>query len=598
MKTIELNKQIKNNVMMERKRSIIYMNKTDFPYIEVTEVVPADILNSSREKTIKGTFSASNVTSIKARNHYPHSIGSAWTFADPYMFSYENTAMVTTPVNGEFSNGNNIKIGKNSAGEDVEVMNASVTKEHTFWSADDGIHLTSENKEAPYAMRYNTIEPFAPSIDDPDYYSDKIEAYEASGDIPFTTPSGWYDATINQDDKTFEIPIFMNPFWHFQDTDYWQTYLDWRKTTSADIHKMQYDARLQAIELEIHCTYQGEEIIGTRWVYIWHCPQSWAFPKVHKIEKNDGTYSDPSSGSTVCGGMFPGCCYIDGFTASGGDVSVYCGDSGEIVNFDNILVASDKTPDCDTISLEVDIFDISQIKNCWIAYPVNGASFDPDDETSYEFKDIVSLASISLDGSFITSQEFLTEREGDYYIYFLLDYSGYLPGLNTSLKTYITPTGIYCGEGDIGSIRNYQWCVLCPSCSEICFGGSTSYCQTGLDLPESGYSESGIYSAACDDFDTGSGLGQVTTLLRYAGVKTKVDNIASDGHYEFNIRAEFQPVPLLFQNYFDAIALPLVGYAASANITNQEIIIINDIILDGEHSGIIPSAAYAERVLL
>lgn len=611
MKTIELNRQYKNTVVMERNRSIIYMNKTDFPYIEVSSIDVPNILTNSRTKIINGIFSGSDVTSIRARNHYPHSIGPSWCFGDPFMYGYGNTAIVSTGLNGEFWNGNNTKNALNKAGEAILVSNASVSKEYCFWSADDGTRLTSENKLAPYAMRYDIIEPYAPEYGDSGYYSDKFLDYGAISLIPFETPSEWTTASLNENEQTFEVEVNMLPFWYFQDTEYSQYYLNWKQTTSADIHKMHYDSRLQAIELEIHCKYHGEPIVGTRWIYVWHCPQSWQVPYTHKIQKVDGYWID-GAGINQCPGDPPSYYYNTGYAAAGGSVEVACGTSGEEVLFDKILLISSKSPNSDTLSFAEEVFNVSQIKKAWKALPSYRIDYptlrndpdtvNPDNSNTFDYCENINLSSISIEDGFIISSEFL--GDGEFYIYLMVDYTDYKMGANVSVETAIFPSGWYCEEGHIGSILNKRFITVGTNCDDahtIPSGTYNVYCETNLDLTEEGFFASGIHKAECDAFDSGSDLEDFTERIYYGGVRSKVENKGSDGDLLFTIQQGFLTSPKWYQNYYSLNYLPLYGYAGKdpsrvlEGYSNYPMI-VNDLILNTEHTGIEPVGAIAERI--
>ena len=595
MKTIELNRQYKNSIVLERSKSIIYLNASDYPYLEVTSVNTPNILTNSREKTINGTFTGSNIVSIQARNHYPHSVGSGWCHLSPNIFYYNNTFKI---AGSEFSIGPENYRTANKTDGTLNILSNSVVRENCFLSAPNGAY-SEEAGSPPYAMRYDLVEPYAPTEEDGNYYADRIKALGAESYIPFTTPSSWTTASIDSVNKTFSVDILMQPFWYFQDTPAQQKYLNWKQYLydTEDIDRLYYDARVQAVELQITATFKKQTVKGSRWIYIWHCPQAWSVRNIHKIEKYTGVYNGPSD-PVECGGWLGSCSYYQtGLTASGGSIEVSCGSSGESVTFDKILSIV-RQPACDSVSIETGVFDISQIKRAWWIWS-DGLSYDayatnPDSPPSGVHCQEIDITKITLDNGFLVSDEFLSIIDNGASICFIIDYTDYIMGTTDENQTVLSvPSDTY---------KYQKWCVVgtsCDDCHTISAGEYAASAEEELAsiLPEEGYKTSGSVSIDLDGFDTGSNKEMITRMVDAGVTGTYLKNKASDGDFNYTMAVVNQTSPYWYQNYYDLTSLPLFGYAGKTIDTyfiyNK---VVNDIILDGKHSGLNPNNIIVERV--
>ncbi len=320
MQVVRLKAQNKANVGLNPKNNTIYLSEPSggIPYVELSNITVNDWYKNSHIKTLSGIYTGGRPTSIKVRDHYPHSIGTGWCRLSNLMTSESGTTRVNVRKKQEF-----IPI----VGEE----NYTCFKETAFWGAANTL-ITVNDIEVANSMRYDTIEPYAPEEGSANYYGDRMEAVG----VPMpTTPSPWYYGTIDYDEQTWEVEITLNPFTMFEKTAYQQMYNYWKPyhVTSYPVG-LNYDPRLHAIEVDIASSYNGETIHGKRIYYIWHVPQCFPIAKVPQIELTTGTYSGPFN-HHICGGGL-GAQYDTGYTASGGTGKIEL--QANEVKYENILL--------------------------------------------------------------------------------------------------------------------------------------------------------------------------------------------------------------------------------------------------------------------
>jgi len=322
MQVVRLKAQNKANVGLNPKNNTIYLSEPSggIPYVELSNITVNDWYKNSHIKTLSGIYTGGRPTSIKVRDHYPHSIGTDWCRLSNLLTIEADTTRINTARTEEY-----IPI----TGED----NYTALKETAFWGAIN-TPLTVNDIEVISSMRYDTIEPYAPEEGSANYYGDRMEAVG----VPMpTTPSPWYYGTIDYDEQTWEVEITLNPFTMFEGTAYQQTHNYWKPyhVTSYSVG-LNYDPRLHAIEVDITSSYNGETIHGKRIYYIWHVPQAWALAtKAPKVTITSGACSGPY-GLHRCPGWTPTSGYDAGYTASGGTGLLEL--QGNDINYKNILI--------------------------------------------------------------------------------------------------------------------------------------------------------------------------------------------------------------------------------------------------------------------
>jgi len=320
LKEVKLTPKLNNRVELDRTNRIIELSETvsGVPYVELSNITINDWYKNSHIKTLSGIYTGGRPTRIKVRDHYPHSIGTDWCRLSNLLVAESNTTRVNVAKTQEF-----IPI----MGED----NYTCFKDTAFWGAINTL-ITVGDIEVANSMRYDTIEPYAPTEGSANYYGDRMSAVG----VPMpTTPSPWYYGTIDYDEQTWEVEITLNPFTMFEGTAYQQTHNYWKPyhITSYPVG-LNYDPRLHAIEVDITSSYDGQTIHGKRIYYIWHIPQCWALAsKAPKIELTTGAYSGPF-GLRNCDAITSG--YDTGYTASGGTGKIEL--QGNDINYDNILL--------------------------------------------------------------------------------------------------------------------------------------------------------------------------------------------------------------------------------------------------------------------
>lgn len=303
-------------VLAPKDRTVWMKEPSGVPYVELSNIIVADWYKNSHVKTLTGIYTGGRPTRIKVRDHYPHSIGSAWCRKSNLMTAETNTTRVNVAKTQEFIP----VVGEN---------NYTSYKECAFWGSANTL-ITVGDLQVANSMYYDIIEPYAPEEGTVSYYGDRMSAVG----VPMpTTPSPWYYATINYTEQTWESEITLNQFTMFEETAYNQTYLYWKPYHVTNYPKgLNYDPRLHAIEIDITSSYEGETIHGKRIYYIWHVPQHWALIKAPKIEITTGSYSRPS-GLHHCDAFTSG--YDTGYTASGGTGKIEL--QGNDITYENIL---------------------------------------------------------------------------------------------------------------------------------------------------------------------------------------------------------------------------------------------------------------------
>jgi len=550
----------------------IALAERNFPYLQMDLVTIANPLTAVHSKVLAG-FYEGNISSIRARVHYPHMAGEAWTRGiSPEIYAYTGAAVTCDA----FPEGNHTVGG---------YRNNSAFKERTFWGGTND-YVTEDEKLVPGSMYYTTagIGLLRPDPSDPDYYADSTGAGYPHG----ASPSAWVAGSVISTTKRWSVSLNMNQFWCVGGKNYWTAPFD-------------YDPRMQLIEFEITGTYQGDPIVGSRLYYVWHMPQCFAIPTTVREVVTNGEYSGPFGGQ-ACGGI--GCQYTTGFTASGGDGYIY--NDGNSIDYENILLEADTqmfnaSSPSEWVSLPVSIYITAQISNIYAV--VNGVDFDPTDSGTYDYMEELGKGNLQLDGDWIGSVDFLdypaSFPEGEnYYLYFKLNFTSYKFGSGAVHHTYFYNFGS-CTPPTVGTYRYYYWCVIVPSCSQFCFGASFDPCYTGMTQYD-GWLASGSYivGMALDDIETGTNLDTVTAQLIIGGITLRTKCVGNDGKTPFWIYHYEAGDKKGYNNYNDVYVLPINGvrdnlvwgeaYTGSdeAYISQEHLKVVNYKEVDGSHSAI------------
>lgn len=304
LKEIKLTPQLNNRVELDRTNRIIELTESSggIPYVELSNITVADQYKNSHVKTLTGIYTGGRPTRIKVRDHYPHSIGTAWCRLSNLLTAETTSGRVNVAGTQEFIS-------------NTFLNNYSCLKETCFYGAVNTL-ITVGDIEVASSMRYDTIEPYAPEESATYYYGDRISTVGVV--YPYgSTPSLWQYATIDYKEQTWEVEITLNQFTLFEGTAYQQTSNYWKPYNASTYPKgLNYDPRLHAVEVDITSSYNGETIHGKRIYYIWHIPQAWPLMKAPQIELTTGIYSGPFD-HHICGGGL-GAQYDTGYTASGG----------------------------------------------------------------------------------------------------------------------------------------------------------------------------------------------------------------------------------------------------------------------------------------